>query len=87
MNLLKAFAKDREKVKSEVILGIVKSITDNYDHKFTYEEQSEMLETVNKKFLETHKNKRNKLITEAREIQNILTENKDGTDKSRVNRP
>lgn len=74
MNLLKTFIKDRESVKADIALGIVKSITENYDYKFTYDEQSEILDDVNKKFLELHKIKRNRLITEAREIQNILTE-------------
>ncbi len=70
MNILKLFAKDRETAKKDLIKNIVEYITKDWEYKFTYEEQAEMLREINEKFLSTHKDKRNELIIEAREIQN-----------------
>lgn len=70
--ILNIFKKPREKVIEDLISGIVKDITNNYEYQFTYEEQQFILDAVNSKVLEDSTEKRNKLVKEAREIQDAI---------------
>ncbi len=68
----KFFTKDREEVISSTVDGIVKDIVGNYEHKFSYDEQAEILKRINEAVLDKKKDKRNELIVEAREVQDSI---------------
>lgn len=70
--LLNIFNKDREDIIESFISGVVKDITENWEHKFSYEEQSFIFDEISRRILDVKKVKRNELIREAREIQNSL---------------
>lgn len=73
MNLIKKFFnKDREEIISHTVKGIVSDIIDNFEHKFTYDEQAEILKRINEAVLDKKKDKRNELIIEAREVQDSI---------------
>lgn len=75
-NVLKIFQKDREQAKEDLVNNIVSMIVDNLHCDFSYEEQAELIDKINSKFLEVKKKRRGALIgkarkhiEEAREIQ------------------
>ena len=73
MNLIKKFFnKDREEIISHTVKSIVSDIIDNFEHKFTYDEQAEILNRINEAVLDKKKDKRNELIVEAREVQESI---------------
>lgn len=72
--ILKIFTKDREKVIENLIKGVIVSITDNYEYKFTPEEQTSIMKQINDKYMEITKERRNKYIGKAREIQDSIKE-------------
>lgn len=72
MNILNIFKKSEEQIRDDLVHNIVELITNNLEYRFSYKQQAEILKLINEKVLDKKRNKRNKFITEAREIQNSI---------------